>query len=62
MKDRWNKPLPETLQRPTYWPAMLALGITLMLLGPVTVSPVGIAGFVMTVVSLAGWIREMVHE
>src|SRR5690242_11660197 len=30
----WKKPLPERLSRPTYWPAILALSMTLALLGP----------------------------
>lgn len=58
----WKKPLPETLARPTFWPAMLALGVNLILLGIVTQIVVGLAGLLLSIVSLAGWIGEIFHE
>lgn len=57
----WKEPLPEHLARPTYWPAMLALGATLALLGPVTHMAITIVGLVLGLVALAGWIREVLH-
>ena len=56
----WSKPLPEHLPRPTYWPAMLALGITIMLLGLVTLIPIAFAGLALAAVALIGWIAEIV--
>lgn len=58
----WKKPLPEKLPRPTYWPAMLALGIIMTLLGPVSSLGVSAVGLALIVTALAGWIGEIVHE
>lgn len=55
----WKKPLPEHLPRPTYWPAMLALGLTVMLLGPVTLMPIALVGLGLAAVALFGWIGEI---
>jgi len=58
----WNRPRPDHIPRPTYWPAAMALGITLLLWGIVT-SPVLIAaGGLAFAVSLGGWIGEMRHD
>lgn len=58
----WNAAKPDVIPRPTYAPAAMASGITLLLWGIVT-SPVllGAGGVVMTL-SLIGWIGEMRHE
>lgn len=55
----WKKPLPDHLPRPTYWPAMLALGITVALLGFATLLPVTLLGLGLGAVSLIGWIGEI---
>lgn len=57
----WREPLPERMARPTYWPAVLALGITFALLGPVTNMAVSAVGLAMAVVALAGWIGDILH-
>lgn len=57
----WKTPLPQRLPRKTYWPAMLALGITITLLGPVTILPVSLAGLALAVAALIGWIGEMIR-
>ncbi len=59
-RDRWTTPLPERLPRPTYWPAMLAFGMTLTLLGPVTSMAITVAGAVFSAAALAGWIGELI--
>jgi hypothetical protein len=58
----WTKPQPEVLPRPTYWPAALALGIIFILGGTVSSFIVSITGFILLVISLAGWIGEIRHE
>jgi hypothetical protein len=58
----WKKPLPERLPRPTYWPAMLALAVTLALLGPVTLMAISAVGVALGAVALIGWIGEILHE
>jgi len=60
-KRGWSRPLPETLARPTYWPAMLALGMTLALLGPVTSMAITVVGAGLAVAALVGWIGELVR-
>jgi len=58
----WKRPLPERLPRRTYWPAILALAMTLTLLGPVTLMPITVIGVAMGGVALIGWIGELLHE
>lgn len=58
----WNDAEPAHIPRPTYWPAVLSFGVTFALWGIVTswiISAVGVGIFVF---SLAGWIKEIVHE
>ncbi len=57
----WSKPRPLLTPRPTYWPALLAFGITFLLWGLITSPVLLIAGGGFFVVSLAGWIGEIAH-
>ncbi len=52
---------PEELPRPTYWPAVLALGVTFFLWGFVSALPITFVGAGLSVLALAGWIREMLQ-
>jgi hypothetical protein len=54
--------LTETLPRPTYWPAVMALGIIFILGGIVTSLFVSAVGVVLLAIALAGWIGEIRHE
>lgn len=47
---------------PTAWPAALALGVTLAAAGVVTSWLLIVAGGILAVVALAGWIVEMTRE
>lgn len=58
----WGTPRPAIVPRATYWPAMMALGITFLLGGFATSLVVLGAGVVVFAVSLAGWIGEMRNE
>lgn len=60
-KEGWIRPMPKTLARPTYWPAMLALGMTLALLGPVTSLAITVVGVGLAIAALIGWIGGIVH-
>jgi hypothetical protein len=55
-------PLPETIPRPTIWPAVLALGIVAGVWGVLTSLYVTGIGVIVSVVGIGGWIREIVHE
>jgi hypothetical protein len=63
---QWYEPKPDVLAEPTYWPLILAAGITLTAWGAVTSVFLSLLGLVMTVASLVNWIgdirREQEHE
>lgn len=50
------------LPRPTYWPAALAFGITLLAWGFVTTVYISIVGILMIFLAIGGWIGELLHE
>jgi hypothetical protein len=53
---------PIHLPRPTFWPAALAAGISMLLSGSVFGLAFSIAGVVVVAISIAGWIRELLRE
>jgi hypothetical protein len=61
-KEGWSRPLPEELPRPTYWPVVMAMGITFLAWGLVTSVLVSGVGLVLFAMALAGWIGEIRHE
>jgi hypothetical protein len=58
----WSRPEPEHLSEPTYWPAVMALGITMLLWGIVTSVIISIVGLALFALALTGWIGELLHE
>ena len=56
------KAKPQKLPKPTYWPFFLAMGIMFMAWGLVTFWLISLAGFVVFVISLIGWINILRHE
>ena len=60
--DDWTEPQSQIIPRPTYWPAVLALGILFIFWGIVTMFLVSVIGFVLFGIGLAGWIGELRHE
>lgn len=61
-RDGWSEPLPHTLPRPTYWPAVFALGSILILWGLITTLAITAVGSLLFLGALAGWIGELRHE
>jgi hypothetical protein len=58
-----REPLPgERLPRPTYFPAGLAMGTTLVFWGLITSWVVLVAGAGLFIAALAGWISEIRYE
>ncbi|MGH7610884.1 MAG: aa3-type cytochrome oxidase subunit IV [Candidatus Dormibacteria bacterium] len=47
---------------PSFWPALLAVGVAMALVGVITKEVVVIIGLVIVVVALAGWIRDARRE
>ena len=58
----WNKARPAVLPEPTYWPAVFALGNTLLLWGLLTTWIISAAGLILFIGSLSGWIRDILRE
>jgi hypothetical protein len=58
----WNVPKPDTVPRPTYWPAVLAFGCALIGFGVLTSYVFSILGAMIFIFALSKWIGEMVHE
>jgi hypothetical protein len=58
----WNLPRPARLPHPTYWPAVLAMGIVILAWGLVTNAVVTVVGVVIFFVALMGWIGDMRHD
>ncbi|MGH7987376.1 MAG: cytochrome c oxidase subunit 4 [Candidatus Binataceae bacterium] len=60
-REGWNTPAPEHIPEPTYWPFILAMGVTFLLIGVVTSYLFSIVGALLMIFSLAKWIGELVH-
>ncbi len=50
------------LPAPSIWPAMLALGIALLLFGVPTSYAFSVVGALLMIWAIAGWIGELRHE
>jgi hypothetical protein len=59
--DRWYVLPPETLPQPTYWPAVMALGIVFILWGVAATLMISGVGMALFALALAGWIGELRH-
>ena len=62
LKPGWSRPQPTVLPRPTYWPVIMALGITFLAWGVITTWITLTLGAVLFVLSLAGWIGDIRNE
>jgi len=60
--EKWNEPDPETLAEPTYWPMIMAAGITLLAWGVVTSYALSILGLGLIIVATVNWIGDIRHE
>jgi hypothetical protein len=58
-RDGWSEPMPAHIPRPTYWPAVMALGITFIFFGVVTQWAFTAAGAGMVTLAAAKWIGEL---
>lgn len=62
VRSGWSKPKPESLPRPTYAPAFVALGIMFFALGLVTRWYIAASGGVVTALGFWGWIKELISD
>ena len=58
----WGRPQPEHRVKPTYWPMVTALGITVAFWGVVNTLFLTWIGTVVLIYSLANWIGELRHD
>ncbi len=58
----WSRPQPAVVSRPTYWPVVLALGITFIAWGFATNYVVSFVGLLLFCVATVGWIADLVME
>lgn len=56
------KAKPEKLPEPTYWPFFLAMGLAFLGWGLLTTWLISLAGFIILIISLIGWINILRHE
>ena len=64
IQDRanWEPARPQKLPRPTYWPFFLALGVSFLVWGILAGWIISVAGLVVMIIALIGWITELRHE
>lgn len=62
LQEGWVRPKPEVVPRPTYWPVIMALAITLIGLGIISSLLILVIGVVLFIVSLVGWIGDIRNE
>lgn len=58
----WNSPKPARVPDPSAWPMVLAFGACLLAWGIVTSWILSAVGFLVSAISLGGWISEMRHD
>ncbi len=61
LRPGWSRPKPEHIPRPTYWPIVMAVGVTCIFWGFITSALISIVGLILFGISLAGWIGEFRH-
>jgi hypothetical protein len=62
LRPGWHVPEHLELPEPTYWPAVLALGITFIAWSFVTSYIIFVVGLILFALALAGWIGDIHHE
>ena len=61
LAEGWAIPQPERPPRPTYQPAVMALGVNFLLFGLVTSYAFCWAGGLLFAISIFNWVGELVH-
>lgn len=59
---RWTVPFPEHLPPPSAWPALFALGVTLLGWGLISSAVLVLVGGALTAYALGHWIAEVCDE
>ena len=61
LKPGWSVP-EDIVPSPTYWPVVMALGITLIAFGIVTTLLITLIGGILIAISLVGWMGDIQDE
>ena len=61
LRPGWSRPKPEHVPHPTYWPSVLALGVTFLVWGLITSYVISVVGLLLFAIALSGWIWELRH-
>jgi hypothetical protein len=61
-KNELEKAKPEHLPEPTYWPFFMSTGLMFAGWGLLTTWLISVAGLIMFIISLIGWINILRHE
>ncbi len=59
--EGWSRAMPEHLPRPTYWPAVLAVGVTMIAWGLAASLLITLVGLIVLGIAVWGWIGELRH-
>ena len=62
LRPGWSRPRPNKIPRPTYWPAVVGLGITLTFWGMISTIFLGATGVVFLIIGVTGWVWELMYE
>jgi hypothetical protein len=62
LRPGWVRARPEHIPRPTYWPAVMAFGVTFALWGLINIWIVSVVGLVIMAIATGGWMVEWRHE
>lgn len=62
LKQGWVLPKPEHIPLPTYWPVVMAAGITFLAFGVVTSLIISGVGVFLFIIALVGWIGDIRNE
>ena len=62
LRPGWSRPRPEKIPRPTYWPAIVGLGITLTFWGMISTIFLGATGVIFLIIGITGWVWELMYE
>jgi hypothetical protein len=62
LRPGWGRPAPDVIPRPTYWPALFALGVAFFMWGLISNLFVLGLGFTLFIVSCAGWVYDLIGE
>ena len=61
-RSDWNKPRPERTPHPTYWPAVVGLGVMFFTWGIISNLLVLMLGVLVLLVGFTGWIGDLLSE